>query len=397
MKSFDLTFNGAVLPERDPGQVKQDLARLFSIQDSTLIEEIFSGKTIVLRHNLDRKTAADYFRRISLLGGQAALVRTPKHRAVHRNEVLILESEIHCAAQDSPAPAQEQTTNITTHPSSSTQEQSILKALAVEATQKSQQMAARLHKQKAQFDRIAAEELEKIDQLVKENNISVQSELVELRNIEESASQSASVRVMELEEQETHSRQSADHDIARLEALVEESRTNETAATERINQHLKETGRATDEEIKRLQQVLHDAQDRAEIEIAEIEPQLQEVKTSSQLEIEELELQKNKALRAMDEELKEIEQQKEATRKQLAIHATELKQREQNVHTREREETSRLQGMEENIKSKRDQGIARVKQAISQIPAQIQADMQQLQASEPEISDQQHSKAAAIK
>ena len=66
MKSFDLTFNGAVLPERDPGQVKQDLARLFSIQDSTLIEEIFSGKTIVLRHNLDRKTAADYFRRISL-------------------------------------------------------------------------------------------------------------------------------------------------------------------------------------------------------------------------------------------------------------------------------------------------------------------------------------------
>jgi hypothetical protein len=99
----------------------------------------------------------------------------------------------------------------------------------------------------------------------------------------------------------------------------------------------------------------------------------------------------------MDEELKEIELQKEATRKQLAIHATELKQREQNVHTREREETSRLQGMEENIKSKRDQGIARVEQNINQLPTKIQANIQQVQPSESEISGQKISKSAAIK
>jgi hypothetical protein len=56
MKFFDLTFSGAVLPEHDPMQVKQDFARLFAIQDSALIEEIFSGKTILLRHHLDSGT-----------------------------------------------------------------------------------------------------------------------------------------------------------------------------------------------------------------------------------------------------------------------------------------------------------------------------------------------------
>ena len=71
MKTFDLTFNGAVLPDYDPEQVKRDFALLFQIEDAALMEEIFSGETLVLRQNLDRKSAADYFRKIAQLGGQA--------------------------------------------------------------------------------------------------------------------------------------------------------------------------------------------------------------------------------------------------------------------------------------------------------------------------------------
>ena len=76
MKTFDLTFNGALLPGHDPQQVKRDFALLFSIDDPAVVEEVFSGETLILRHNLDRKTAADYFRKIAQLGSQATLVNS---------------------------------------------------------------------------------------------------------------------------------------------------------------------------------------------------------------------------------------------------------------------------------------------------------------------------------
>ena len=80
MKTFDLTFNGAVLQGHDPEQVKRDFALLFSIDDPAVVEEVFSGETLILRHNLDRKAAADYFRKIAQLGSQATLVNSTRGR-----------------------------------------------------------------------------------------------------------------------------------------------------------------------------------------------------------------------------------------------------------------------------------------------------------------------------
>jgi len=91
MKTFDLTFNGAVLPEYDPEQVKRDFALLFRIEDAAVVDEIFSGETLVLRHNLDRKSAADYFRKITQLGGQATLVNSNGRVADPDNKVGKLE------------------------------------------------------------------------------------------------------------------------------------------------------------------------------------------------------------------------------------------------------------------------------------------------------------------
>lgn len=62
------------MPEYDPGQVKSGLAELFRIKDPGVLEEMFSGDAFVLRSNLDRKSAADYFRKITQLGGKAELV-----------------------------------------------------------------------------------------------------------------------------------------------------------------------------------------------------------------------------------------------------------------------------------------------------------------------------------
>ena len=99
MKLFDLTFNGGVLPDYDPGQVRADFARLFCIDNGTLLEKIFSGQTVILGHNLDRKTAANYFRKITLLGGQPRIVNTPKHRAVRGDEILVLNTQLQGQAE----------------------------------------------------------------------------------------------------------------------------------------------------------------------------------------------------------------------------------------------------------------------------------------------------------
>ncbi|MEP4148540.1 MAG: hypothetical protein ABJL54_15090 [Halioglobus sp.] len=76
MKRFDLTFKGDILPHNDPLKVREGLAELFQIRDPLMLEELFSGDTFVLRSNLDRKPAADYFRKIKDIGGIAELVAT---------------------------------------------------------------------------------------------------------------------------------------------------------------------------------------------------------------------------------------------------------------------------------------------------------------------------------
>ena len=78
MTRFDLTFKGTILPDHDPEAVKNGFAELFTIKDPFMLEQLFSGETFVVRSNLDRKSAADYFRKVVELGGQAELVASNK-------------------------------------------------------------------------------------------------------------------------------------------------------------------------------------------------------------------------------------------------------------------------------------------------------------------------------
>ena len=73
MKKFDITFRGEVLPKHDPERVKAGFIELFKIRDSGMLEEIFSGEPVVLRSNLDRKAAAEYFVKVNQLGAVSEL------------------------------------------------------------------------------------------------------------------------------------------------------------------------------------------------------------------------------------------------------------------------------------------------------------------------------------
>ncbi|MCX2976888.1 hypothetical protein [Candidatus Marimicrobium litorale] len=76
MSRFNLTFSGEILTGANPSAVRQRFGELFDIEDADRIERFFSGQTITLRRNLNRKEAAHYYHQLHLLGAVAALVKT---------------------------------------------------------------------------------------------------------------------------------------------------------------------------------------------------------------------------------------------------------------------------------------------------------------------------------
>jgi len=72
---FNLTFWGEILPGHDPQKARARFGKLFQIGDAERLERFFSGQTITLRRNLDRKTAADYYRKLHQIGLEARLVK----------------------------------------------------------------------------------------------------------------------------------------------------------------------------------------------------------------------------------------------------------------------------------------------------------------------------------
>lgn len=73
MNKFNLTFWGEILEGRDPRKVKARFAKMFSIDDPQRLEHFFSGDTIILRRNLERKVAAEYYSKLRKLGVEVRL------------------------------------------------------------------------------------------------------------------------------------------------------------------------------------------------------------------------------------------------------------------------------------------------------------------------------------
>jgi len=72
---FNLTFKGEILTGKDPERARLRFAELFGIDDPVRLEYYFSGETIVLREDLDTRTAAEYFSKLREFGVEAELVK----------------------------------------------------------------------------------------------------------------------------------------------------------------------------------------------------------------------------------------------------------------------------------------------------------------------------------
>jgi hypothetical protein len=90
VKRFNITFRGETLPNYKLDKVKRDLAGIFSLSDKLIVDRIFSGHTIVLRGDLDRRVASDLYRRVSETGAMTELVSSLIPVRSHRGDVLEL-------------------------------------------------------------------------------------------------------------------------------------------------------------------------------------------------------------------------------------------------------------------------------------------------------------------
>jgi len=81
LNRFNLTFSGEILAGEQPDQVKLRFGELLAIDDPVRLERFFSGETIILRRNLERKEAAQCFQDMRRIGVVTQLVKVTASEA----------------------------------------------------------------------------------------------------------------------------------------------------------------------------------------------------------------------------------------------------------------------------------------------------------------------------
>lgn len=64
---FEVAFNGGIAEGADPAQVRVNIGKMFKADDAKL-EQLFSGKRVVIKKNIDQQTAMKYQAAMSKAG-----------------------------------------------------------------------------------------------------------------------------------------------------------------------------------------------------------------------------------------------------------------------------------------------------------------------------------------
>ncbi|HHH36269.1 MAG TPA: hypothetical protein ENK48_05505 [Gammaproteobacteria bacterium] len=88
---FDLIFDGRILPDADPAQVRARLAALFKTDEAS-IGKLFSGKRYVLKKGLDEASARKYQAALNRAGAQCELVARQAAMTIAPPGVILVET-----------------------------------------------------------------------------------------------------------------------------------------------------------------------------------------------------------------------------------------------------------------------------------------------------------------
>jgi hypothetical protein len=364
INTFDLTFNGTILPDHDPKQVKADFAQMFCIEDPSLLKELFSGETVILRTGLERKTAGAYYRKLQELGSEAALVSSGKQRAkpgevilklmleppgppritreVTRNygmdrEILIRrEGEI-----DKSWPVSSSKIKSLRHKSTTTEfvaQETGAEPVATVAPQAQNLRSApssKLHI--ARLQKLVDREQEAANEKAKQEACSMvilESAELELERLQKKRQQtvsSAQDEVSRLKRLEAEVKHITGQKMKNFEEMAETASTQAKEEIIRLRQLALEKSQENDSEIAKLQGLEQEARERSEATIAKLENQKNESTSRALQEINQLEETRQESRRKAEDDIAQLEQQLKDIRHQLTMDMEELDQQESDI------------------------------------------------------------------
>ncbi|MFT4517981.1 MAG: hypothetical protein ACI9JM_000358 [Halioglobus sp.] len=457
MNKFNLTFHGEILSGHDPEQVKLRFAKMFSIDDPVRLEKFFSGQSIILRRNLDRKAAAELFQNLRTLGVVAELVKitageaapeiatapappskpkseknkkttgagsqkAPKADPKPANHREVLEEKIpprqpgdvqqawpvssnrknkekkHPPLPSSPAPLNKknQQTAIKVTQKQAREEEARRAAqekdtrkkeelaekenLAAEQLQREQAQSARLQAEqdaeKAERERLAHEESQRLEAIRKKKERQVAEEAATRKALEEKA-----VRLKaEKEKQRVERVKKKTEEAARLKAELEEARRRKAAEEARLQAAL-EKRRAEEAAIRNAAEEIQRKR-RAE----------EAAKRKAQEEAEKKRIAEDAARRKAEQKAKE-----RARQKREAEEAARRRAEVEEEKRRRAEEAARVQAQLEEIKRQEVREEKRLQAELAEIQRQEAEDEARLKAELEEKEKQATAEAARIK
>lgn len=422
MTHFDLTFKGTILPDHDPQQVKARFADLFDIKDPFILEQLFSGDTFVLRSNLERKVAADYFRKVVEIGGQAELVassaaqqtaeETDKENVISRvapvaaggngnAEVLnrgnghVEQSWPVSAARKSRSP----NLSVVSNRKQETPED------AARASQE-EQLRTELAELRLARDNVEAQAATTLASLDQENVQREEKFHLELKQVQtmrthatekgekaladielkiENAQQYAGEQQQQLQDELQRKADEVDQSLQELEREAESSASSLQVEIAEIQQSIDETSSRADEAVARLEQLIEETRRQAEIDLAELDTQM--TATSESLESNSQELTtRRKAMRQQAEA--------DSTGIQTRIDEIQLRNEEQLAELSQaleaeqgaaREAVGQLEDMEGEVELRWGAALGEVEVQVTETQRNLEQELERLAAEEASL------------
>ncbi len=297
MNRFNLTFSGEILAGHDPARVKLHFGKMFAIDDPVRLERFFSGQTIILRRNLERKAAAQYYHELHLLGMVAALVKVTASEAADavvntpasptkKMPGRSPRNKMHIAAQ----PKSRKAASLRLAAEKETRD----RALLAEQKRRKEEEAAQREAAAVEARRVAAEE--------------------RARRTAERARQKAEQAAKRRLELEAKKRREAE-EAARRQAELEATKRREAEEAARLQAELEEIKRQKAEEAARLQAEREEIKRQEAEEAARLQAELEEIKRQ---EAEEAARVKAEAQRKEAEAQRKSAERRRAAAEQLA-------------------------------------------------------------------------------
>ena len=395
MNRFNLSFKGEIQPGKDPRQVKARFGKLFGIDDPARIERFFSGETILLRRNLDRKVAAEYFSKIRKLGAEAELVKVTD-QAERAAEDLAEQKARERAWEDARRKAEEEATR------RSAEEAQARQKAAEEENLRRAREEARRQAEEEEAKRKAAEEAARRKALEEEKKRKEAEQAARRKALEEERKRKEAEEAARRKALEEERKRKEAEQAARRKAAEEEAKRK--AAEEAARRKAEDQARKATEAARRKaekEEARRKAREEAARRRAEEKAKKEEQAARRRAEKEEARLraEEEAAMRAAQQAELERQKAEEIAREKAVQAEARRKAAEEAARRREQlAETKRRQAEQAaKEKARKEQARKEAEQAAAREQERLQAEKQAQEQREKEAREQASRKAEAAR